>query len=318
MNTPYQILLDIWEGNPDLDVETLIANGVVGLIVRLNDMVGGHHIDERFAKNWLLAKRFAVRTLYFVYNPWVSGKANFDWLMAHLPADFGRTRILVDIEVKYPGYSAATYATEVTNFVALVKSAGFPLGIYTGGWFLSVLSAWPSNVDYWWGAYPDVLTAAQNWSAYKSALATVNMSAFTKKSPGPARLWQCTGDGVRLEGFGGHAVDVSVFPGTLDELGAWLNVDSVSEPDPISEPDPVEAFDTRLTFAVQSDILNIRSGPGIGYADTGDKKRGDVIVPLGVGGTDVWILISKEPVQYVCAKQGGVQYLTPILEAANA
>ena len=140
----YQIVLDIWEGNDDLDVPTLKANGVAGMIVRLNDMNGGHHLDERFVKDWEIAKQFDTQTIYFVYNPWVSGRANFDWLVAHLPADFDGRRLMIDTEVKYPGYSPETYAKETGIFYALVAER-FPQAIYTGEWFLPIVAKWPKN-----------------------------------------------------------------------------------------------------------------------------------------------------------------------------
>lgn len=48
MKQPYQVVLDIWEAS-SLDVSQLLAAGVGGLIVRINDMHGGHHMDEKFA-----------------------------------------------------------------------------------------------------------------------------------------------------------------------------------------------------------------------------------------------------------------------------
>jgi GH25 family lysozyme M1 (1,4-beta-N-acetylmuramidase) len=242
MIQPYQIVLDIWEGNPDIDVPTLCENGVVGLIVRLNDMNGGHHLDAQFARNWALALQFPVQTLYFVYNPWVSGRANYDWLIAHLPADYGRRRLMIDVEVKYKDYAPATYAKEVAAFRALVNSI-CPETIYTGYGSLPLLDEWPKTCDYWWAAYPFMLTACTSWAEYKKALSVVSMSAFTKYSPGPARLWQCTGDGVRLEGFGNHAVDVNVFPGTLEQLAAWLGCTLAPEPpEPPEQPEEVNMW----------------------------------------------------------------------------
>ena len=54
------------------------------MITRLNDINGGHHKDENFDKQWKQAQYF-LRAPYFVYNPWVNGKGNYDWLMANLP-----------------------------------------------------------------------------------------------------------------------------------------------------------------------------------------------------------------------------------------
>jgi GH25 family lysozyme M1 (1,4-beta-N-acetylmuramidase) len=223
MQQPYQLLVDIWEGNVNLDALTLLSAGVTGMIVRLNNMQGGHHMDSRFEQDWELAKTFLVQTIYFVYNPWVDGAANAAWLLAHLPADFGARRILMDIEVTYPGYSPVTYRKEVIRFLGLVAQTN-PTAIYTGGWFLDRLDSWPADVDYWWAAYAANLQDCKTWEEYREELGWDDFYTFTKKSPGLSMLWQCTGDGVLLPGFGGHAVDVNAFPGTLEDLQKWFNI----------------------------------------------------------------------------------------------
>ena len=223
MDKPYQLVLDIWEGNPDLDVQALKAAGVAGMIVRLNDMNGGHHMDERFGLDWATAKLFDAQSIYFVYNPWVSGRENFDWLVAHLPADFDGRRLLIDTEVKYPGYAPEDYAKETLIFYNLV-SRRFPEAIYTGEWFLSLVAKWPTDIEYWWAAYPDALQGHTSWESLRAAVEKMIFENWTTESPGPVRLWQCSGGGNVLPGFGKHGVDISVFPGSLDELKKWLNV----------------------------------------------------------------------------------------------
>ena len=37
-----ETLLDVWEGSLDIDETLLLSEGVKGLIIRLNDMNGGH------------------------------------------------------------------------------------------------------------------------------------------------------------------------------------------------------------------------------------------------------------------------------------
>jgi GH25 family lysozyme M1 (1,4-beta-N-acetylmuramidase) len=225
MDYPYQLLVDVWEGNTSLDPETLCDAGVTGMIVRLNDMNGGHHMDARFDDNWETAQFFPCQTVYFVYNPWVTGSQNYDWLMDHLPWDFGKRRVMVDIEVTYPGYSPLVYRQQVNEFLHLVSLTN-PVAVYTGGWFLDRLDAWPINVDYWWAAYSTPLQLCKSWENYKQSLHLTNMQDFIKKSPGPVRLWQATGDGCILPGFGGHAVDISVFPGNLEDLQIWFGMNN--------------------------------------------------------------------------------------------
>lgn len=72
-----ETILDVWEGSLDIDEQIIADGGVVGLIIRLNHISGGHHMDENFTTQWLQAINF-LRAPYFVYNPWVDGKANFN------------------------------------------------------------------------------------------------------------------------------------------------------------------------------------------------------------------------------------------------
>ena len=225
MNDPFQVVLDIWEGNPDLDYPTLLANNVAGVIVRLNDMAGGHHMDAKFDTYWPEAKVLPCRALYFVYNPWVDGKANFDWLSKHLPAELN-SRVFADIEVKYPGYDSKVYADNVQVFTNLCK-ARWPFSIYTGQWFLSTLSYWPTDVDYWWAAYPNSLNTGKtiSWEEFHQIVGAMVYAWNGAVCPGGIaniKMHQCSGGGVIMPGFGAHKVDVSVFPGTVVGLRDWM------------------------------------------------------------------------------------------------
>jgi GH25 family lysozyme M1 (1,4-beta-N-acetylmuramidase) len=265
MIEPYQIVLDIWEANSDLDYPTLLSYNIAGIIVRINDMQGGHHMDAKFAVNWPAAKQLPVRAIYFVYNPWVDGPANYAWLAAHLPSDFA-SRLFADIEVKYPGYGPDTYAVEVAKFIALCK-AQWKISIYTGAWFLPTLSFWPADVDYWWGAYPNSLNTGESisWVEFNNRLDLLKFAYNGASCPGGINnisAWQCSGGGVIMPGFGAHKVDVSVFPGTLGDLRIWMGYGS----QPI--PQPATPTDSQLlqTMAVQllqmsSDIMAIAGRP---------------------------------------------------------
>ena len=96
MNNPL-LLIDTWEEGGEVDETVLLANNVTGMIVRINDMNGGHHIDENFYIQWEQGRVLPIRIAYFVYNPWVDAQGNYDWLIAHLPAECGA--VMIDIEV---------------------------------------------------------------------------------------------------------------------------------------------------------------------------------------------------------------------------
>lgn len=250
----YQVVVDNWEGRPGdtWDVARLKENGVVGMIVRLNDINGGHHMDTEFNDNWAIAQQFPVRTIYFVYNPWVDGKTNYEWMSAHLPNDVP-TRLCYDVEVTKDGYLGTTYAAEVASFLNRAKNAGWKNTIYTGAWFLPILAYWPTDCDYWWAAYSTMLTQCTSWQAYKSVLSTLVYANWVKRSPGPARLWQATGDKCYLPGFGGKDVDIDIFPGALDELKAWMGM-----PEPVVEVPPPGLQEQIDALAKQLDALTGR------------------------------------------------------------
>lgn len=234
----YQIILDIWEGNPNIDINILKYNSITGLIVRLNNMSGGHHMDKMFNQSWQLAQQFPVNAVYFVYNPWVSGTENFNWLYSHLPVNYTQ-RLFADIEVSMAGYPFATYANEVQIFFNLCKGK-FPASPYTGEWFLHMLSYWPKDLEYWWAAYPSIFwpipSQAISWDEFKYRLTTVNFAYNQASSPGVVKLWQCSGDQIKLPGGNGHPIDVNIFPGNLNDLSNWFNMNVISNQNPIPIP----------------------------------------------------------------------------------
>ena len=223
-----ELLLDVWEGSLDISEDIIAEGGVVGLLIRLNHISGGHHMDTYFKTQWVQAAQF-LRCPYFVYNPWVDGRANFLWLMANLPPN-DVTLIAADIEVKYPDYSPEEYADQVATFTDLVK-AQCHMVIYTGEWFMSCLSHWPRNVEYWWARYPYKLypTPSEAWSYEKLRIMTEAVGWHPdpiKKSPGPVKLWQCSGDRIKLPGCCGRAVDVNLWQGDLNSLKVWWGADT--------------------------------------------------------------------------------------------
>jgi len=217
----YPILIDCWEGSLDIQEDVLLKAGLSGLIVRMNDINGGHHLDTNFKAQWEQAKPFPVRFPYFVYNPWVSGPVNYQFLMDNLPADAPK-RIAVDIEVVRQGYSPAAYAAEVDGFINLLAKSCWPV-IYTGGWFIPNLASWP-HTAYWWARYPLSLYPNQSqaitWEALKKLLnATLWLPGCTL---GTCKLWQCTADRYKPPGCCDRAVDINIWNGTQDELRAWV------------------------------------------------------------------------------------------------
>ena len=212
--------VDVWEGSLDIDESILKAAGIDFAVIRLNDMRGGHKVDKNFARQWLEADQF-LRWPYFVYNPWVNGKANFEFMARYMP-DCGA--VSADIEVRYEGYSPVTYAKEVDIFLKLT-AAEWNLNIYTGPWFLKYLSKWPSNYEYWWAQYPYSLypdvKLRSTWSTVMKKIRDIKFFP-PSASPGPCRLRQVTADRYILPGCCDRPIDINVWNGTLQELKDWV------------------------------------------------------------------------------------------------
>ena len=230
------LLVDTWEGGGEIDEAVLLANNVAGMIVRLNDISGGHHVDENFYIQWEQARVLPVRIVYWVYNPWKNGQENYDWLIANLPAECGA--VMVDVEVIKTGYPAATYGTEFFKFHLMLKEK-LNVMIYTGEWFLKYLSTWPVNADYWFAAYPLGLYQYETitWDALRTRLIGYDYPSNKDEVPGVLKMWQFTGDRMILPGCS-KRMDINVFYGTLDELKSFAN----EKPTP-----PVQVGDTLLS-----------------------------------------------------------------------
>jgi GH25 family lysozyme M1 (1,4-beta-N-acetylmuramidase) len=242
MNQPYQLLLDVWEGSYEITEAELVAGNVAGLLIRINETAGYLHKDDGFDKQWLEAGMFPVRVPYFVHDPWVTPMANMDFLTKNMPA--GCKAVAIDTELSPArwgvDYPAAKLGAEYGAFLNLCKEQYRPK-IYTGKWFLEYLTPWPKDIDYWWSQYPFSMYPAAatrvSWLQLQAMISLLPEQPMNAAAcPGPIRLWQCSGDRLILPGTL-RTMDVNVFRGTLDDLKAWLEYDSI--PVPIPDPTPL-------------------------------------------------------------------------------
>lgn len=216
--------VDVWEGSLDIDESILLAAGIKYCIVRLNDMNGGHHKDANFDNQWEQSKPF-LRAPYFVYNPWQSGKINAEWLLDNLPD--GVSRIFPDIEVRKDGYSPEDYADQVVVYkTEVAKYVPRPQVCYTGQWFLSCLSHWPIDWEYWWARYPFYLYPGAkqtiSWEDLRLRIDYVGWNPDPgKKCPGAVAMWQCTADRYIPPGCANRPMDMNVMLKTPTEATAW-------------------------------------------------------------------------------------------------
>jgi hypothetical protein len=298
------LLVDVWEGQLEIDEAVLKANGVAGLIIRINDMNGGHHKDIGFDKQWAEAINF-IRLPYFVYNPWVNGPTNFDWLKANMPAE--ATSVAIDIEVAYSGYSALTYAGEVNKFSDLCTKQGWKTIIYTGQGYLQLLSKWPV-CDYWWAQYPSpsiYFAKVKTWEDLKISLDKLSEPFNANLCPGNIKLWQFSGDFLVLPGTT-RKIDVNLFFGNELELGAYFGITN-SVPAPATPPIPESAPPNVIgTGTVATNSLNERSGPGTNFMPVISTISKGSVVSIFAEAKDnfgnPWIRIGED--LWVCEKYG--------------
>ena len=229
MNSNTCLVIDVWQGSLEMDEGVLKANGVAGIGIRINNMNGGHHRDTGFDKQWAEAANF-VRFPYFVYNPWVDGLANFNWLLANMPVD--AKSVAVDVEVRYANITPARYASEVNTFLEMCATRKWKTIIYTGQWFLDTLSRWPI-CDYWWAQYPNpakYFGSIKTWDELKLALDNPNIARPFNESacPGQVKMWQFTGDFLVLPGTI-RDIDVNLFFGNETELAEYFGASAPAE-----------------------------------------------------------------------------------------
>lgn len=227
----YTLGVDVWEGSLEINEPEFRKGGVEFIAIRINDMNGGHHKDTGFDKQWNESADF-IRFPYAVYNPWVSGSANYAYFRSILPQ--GVTTVALDVEVKYTGYSPTTYAREVEACIKLMRGAGIAPIIYTGGGFIYLLSYWLNYPEYWWARYPYSMypedATTLTWTQLHDKIKALTWyPAASSVIPGPCALWQCSGDRFILPGTS-RTTDINIFNGTVEEMIARYKFPDVQIP----------------------------------------------------------------------------------------
>ena len=265
------LLIDTYEYGGEINENILLQNDVRGIIIRLNNMNGGHHMDFKFLEYW---KKFSVLFVcipYFVYNPWVTGQQNYEWMKANIPLECNS--VMVDVEVKYSGYSPNTYASELNKFYNLI-SPKYNYMIYTGEGYLDISSSWPKDKNYWWAQYPSEFYVSQNltWNQLKEKLINYDKPYNESKVPGNLKMWQFTGDKLILPGCD-KPLDVNIFYGTLDELKSFENR--------TTQIPPVENNDKHYTPYVGVDVYEIIRFNAKCYIHIVDPTKARIFVTPG-------------------------------------
>lgn len=296
----FQVVVDCWEGNKTLDTKTLLSAGVKGIVVRINDMNGGHHIDSNFAVQWAEAQNYPARTFYFVYNPWVSGQANYDWLFKNAPSDTPGM-VMVDHELTWQGSPPAVLAREFETFKNLVKQWK-RLTTYTGGFVIPWMTYWPTDVDYWWARYPSSIQKPEipghitsDWATVINQMKMLGWNPDPQGlSPVPPKMWQCTSKYI-LPGTNGTPIDLNIWPDTVANLQAWFG----NATDPTPEPPPATPM---YWCVVVVNTLHVRTGPSTSYPLVAgiDPFYLNKKVPVYAEKNTNWVAVNPEQTQWCC------------------
>lgn len=312
--------IDTWAGQLEIDEAVLKANDIKFMFIRLNSMSGGHHKDTGFDKQWSEAAGFC-HAPYFVYNPWVTGLANFEWLYANMPKE--AKLVGCDIEVAMAGYSPAVYANEVLKFNALVDQHWHNV-TYTGQGYLYLLSQWELNRDYWWAEYPlefyPSAVTDMTWDEIRQRLTKYNWPLNVEKVPGRTRLWQFSGDKIRVPG-NASVLDLNVFYGTEQELNNLFGAPSGATPPSTPPGDLITTPFAGCTHYVMqrngvkviADKLELSKVKIEVYDVTGGVARLSTVATntkavLGVNGAD-WNKYASIPYPYGPSVSNGVTHV---------
>ena len=226
----YSIVLDVYEGSLEVDEAEFERGGIVGIIIRINDIKEKMRMDSNFVKQWTEAKNF-LPVPYFVYDTRVTQRENFEFLYANMPKC---PAVFIDIEVNPNNLSPWVLGTQFNEFITACKMYWHTI-IYTGAGFIDRLDPWRLDVDYWWSYYPKSMYPDQRINVtWEKLHAMCNALPFPPANlltaPYPVKLHQCSGDRLIVPGST-RAIDVSIFPGTKSDYTKWIGYDTITLPE---------------------------------------------------------------------------------------
>jgi hypothetical protein len=301
------LVMDIWEGDAaKLDMPTLYANGVRGMIVRLNDTVDKLHFDEGFKAHWAASENF-YHIPYYVFGPWMTAIEQYQWIVTNCPADV--KVIALDVELDSKLDNQAQVAQKLDDLVYRLQQHGLKVIIYSGSWWWNDKHIAPlpihAKYDWWWAAYPFLLQPnnAHAFSTWENLKALIGKLDWMPDAPSArCKLWQVCSR-FSLPGTGGQAVDINIFNGVEADLKAYMGGLDVVPPPPVSTG-------SYFTAECLVDVQNVRSGPSTSFPVIGTVERGRINPVIGIGGGNVWVEIA--PGRWVA-----VNYLSSVYQKVS-
>jgi len=218
--------------------------------------------------------------------------------------DYLPARAVIDLEGQSPGSLTPTQAaSRLRSWLDHVEGAtGQTPIIYTRqSWFDTYIAA--SND---WQQYPLWLARYPGYGAdyMPSIEGPFADGRFDPRDWATWTFWQYTDNGPGLS-FGAQSreIDLNLFNGSEEDLVNFIG----DTEDPGTPPPPPSQGNE---FQVDVDLLNVRSGPGLGYSIVDRLQRGDRVAPIDIDGYHAWIEIS--PGKWACITLNGRRFMRPI------
>jgi lysozyme len=254
----------------------------------------GNWLDQDFVLNWASSKKAGLLRGAYHFLDWrypLIEQARF--FSGVLRTDPGELPPVLDFESRVNVPDRATASQAAKSFVLIVEQElkRRPILYTSPGYWMEF-----GSVDPFWRNYP-------LWIAhYTTADAPIVPAPWKEYA-----FWQYTshGDGPAY-GVESLNVDLNWYNGTLAELQKQFGLDG-QQPEQHDQP---SARHPRMQVTAKT--LNVRSGPGLSYADVGDLQQGDEIDVLQISGRDAWVEFERG--SWCCAALGGEQYLIPVVD----
>jgi GH25 family lysozyme M1 (1,4-beta-N-acetylmuramidase) len=277
----YQIVLDVWEADVKLDEPVLLANGVKGLIIRMNETLNRERLDYNFKKQWGESAGF-YRGAYVVFGDWMTVEQQVKFVIDNRPIDCHL--IALDVECDANTINPVKVAGDLCEVKRQLESIGLHVIIYSGGWWwnsthIQVGLPWQSITDYWWASYdylfqPDNSRKSISWDALKALISRWTWN--TGMAPGPCQLRQVCSRYI-LPGTGGLNVDINVFNGSEKDLADYFGGNAAVPPVP-PPPFPPVFTPYQVTINVTATpYVNVRPTPGTAQPAVGHVFPGMIV-----------------------------------------
>lgn len=278
--------LDFWEGVVDFEPAEWVLAGISFVLMRLNHIAGALHKDGQFDLFWRKCAGLLLRGIYFVVDPGLTAQQMFDWIKKNWPADAPKV-IFLDVEVRQAGRDPQDYASMLQGLIGLLKKDGFVVHIYTGQGYEEMLDPWPAAPLYWWSAYPFSIEPssaayAVTWEQLWTKLSALSWPPYNQgHCAGKIAMWQVA-DVLIVPGCPGHAMDVNLFYGGLDDLRSLLGYPFEGSA-PMSEVSKTGAYKATSLYAWVRP-----AGPGENFAAAGKLVKDEAVIVTKLSPDEKW------------------------------